>query len=208
MSKSIDSTLLENGLSLDILNELSYKSELGHSLKENLGQFESEQLFAELARMTEWLDRKAVLSSVALDYRIKSLESIESKYRRYYPNLQAREVFNDILSFRAFCDDYRGLADIRDEPFYAVDRSLGKSSDDGYRGVHLYFQLDDDHYPIEIQFNTLYDRQLNNWLHDYLYKKAYPDEIGAELRKRYEKGEIRNLTEFEETLNVLLGRQR
>ena len=43
--------------------------------------------------------------------------------------------------------------------------SHGKSVDDGYRGVHLYFQKDNLHYPIEIQFNTLYDRQLNNWLH-------------------------------------------
>ena len=46
-------------------------------------------------------------------------------------------------------------------------------------GVHLYFQMDNDHYPIEIQFNTLYDRQLNNWLHDYLYKKAYPMRSGS-----------------------------
>ena len=29
-----------------------------------------------------------------------------------------------------------------------------------------------------IQFNTLFDRQLNNWLHDYLYKKDYPIETG------------------------------
>ena len=97
---------------------------------------------------------------------------------------------------------------IKDEPFYVVDRSLGKSIDDGYRGVHLYYQLDNYHYPIEIQFNTLFDRQLNNWLHDYLYKKGYPDETGAEIRKRYEKGKIRNLTEFEETLSVLSGRKR
>ena len=56
--------------------------------------------------------------------------------------------------------------------------------DDGYRGVHLYFQLDSNHYPIEIQFNTLYDRQLNNWLHDYLYKKTYSNEVGQQLRAR------------------------
>ena len=50
----------------------------------------------------------------------------------------------------------------------------GKAIDDGYRGVHVYYQKSGRHYPIEIQFNTLFDRQLNNWLHDYLYKKNYP----------------------------------
>ena len=43
--------------------------------------------------------------------------------------------------------------------------------DDGYRGVHLYFQLYNNHYPIEIQFNNTYTIQLNNWLHDYLRQK-------------------------------------
>ena len=208
MSKSIGYILQENGLSAEILKELSYKTKLGHSLKKNLGQFEREELFAELARVTEWYDGNVILSAVALDYRIKSIESIESKYRRYYLDHQVRKVFNDILGFRAFCDDYRDLLKIENEPFYVVDRTLGKSNDDGYRGVHLYFQLDNYHYPIEIQFNTFFDRQLNNWLHGYLYKKGYPDEIGAEIRKRYEEGQIRNLTEFEETLNVLSGRKR
>ena len=30
--------------------------------------------------------------------------------------------------------------------------SKGKSNDDGYRGVHVYYQKDNKHYPIEIQF--------------------------------------------------------
>ena len=77
--------------------------------------------------------------------------------------------------------------------------------DDGYRGVHLYFQLDSNHYPIEIQFNTLYDRQLNNWLHDYLYKKTYSNVVGQQLRARYENGKIRNQSEFEEALNDVLS---
>ncbi|MBR2692776.1 MAG: hypothetical protein IKE69_01040 [Thermoguttaceae bacterium] len=203
MGKTIEYLLQENGLSLDILCELSFKSELGRSLKKNLDQFEREPLLAELAHMTEWLDENEILSSVALDYRIKSVESIENKYERYYPNHQVRKVFNDTLGFRAFCDGYRDLLKTEDEQFYVVDRSLGKSSDDGYRGVHVYFQLDNRHYPIEIQFNTLFDRQLNNWLHSGLYKKDYPDAVGAEIRRRYEEGQIRNITEFEEVLHVL-----
>ena len=80
----------------------------------------------------------------------------------------------------------------------------GKANDDGYRGVHVYYQRDPNYYPIEIQFNTLYDRQLNNWLHDYVYKKNYPLSIGKELRKQYENGKIKNLKEFEEVLQNVL----
>jgi putative GTP pyrophosphokinase len=70
--------------------------------------------------------------------------------------------------------------------------------------VHLYYQKDNSHYPIEIQFNTLYDRQINNWLHAYLYKKNYPDEVGFKMRLAYEEGKIKNATEFEEVLNNVL----
>lgn len=45
-----------------------------------------------------------------------------------------------------------------------ADMSDRKSKDDGYRGVHVYFQLSSFHYPIEIQYNTYYDRQFSNWL--------------------------------------------
>ena len=77
-----------------------------------------------------------------------------------------------------------------------------------YRGVHLYYQRDNFHYPIEVQFNTLYDRQLNNWLHAFLYKKGYPNEIGIDMRKAYEEGKVKNAVEFEEVLNnVLRGSQ-
>lgn len=47
--------------------------------------------------------------------------------------------------------------------------SKGKSNDDGYRGIHVYYQKDNYHYPIEIQFDTYYDRQLNDWLHNRFY---------------------------------------
>ena len=125
-----------NGLSVEILKELSYESKLGMSIKKNLHYFDRDILLKELFDMAEWYDEQILLENVALDYRIKSMESITSKYDRYYP--------------------------------------------------------------IEIQFNTLYDRQLNNWLHDYLYKKAYPNEVGRKLRRLYEKGGIQNEKEFEE----------
>lgn len=72
------------------------------------------------------------------------------------------------------------------EEVWSVDMSHGKAKDDGYRGVHIYFQPDHFHFPIETQANTYYDRQLNNRLHKYLYKREYPDSIGRTLWSEYE----------------------
>lgn len=203
----MNSNILElNGLSVEILRELSYESKLGMSIKKNLHYFDKDSLLKELFDMAEWYDEQIVLEDVALDYRIKSMESIMSKYDRYYPNAQVRKVFNDILGFRAFCDSYSSVLNLNKDNFRIADMSNGKSHDDGYRGVHVYFQKNSKCYPIEIQFNTLYDRQINNWLHDYLYKKAYPNEVGRKLRRLYEIGKIRSEKEFEEELeNVLLS---
>lgn len=195
-----------NGLSVKILEQLSYESKLGMSIKKNLHYFDKEKLMKELFDMAEWYDEQFVLEEVALDYRIKSMESILSKYDRYYPSSQVRKVFNDILGFRAFCDSYDSVLNLDKDKFRIADMSTGKAKDDGYRGVHVYFQKNSKCYPIEIQFNTLYDRQLNNWLHDYLYKKSYPDNVGVKLRNKYEAGEIRNEKEFKEELeNVLFS---
>ena len=164
-------------------------------------------LIEELENMTAWLDEQSVFDGIALDYRIKSLDSILGKYDRYYPDHQMRKFFNDILGFRAFCDSYEDVLALDSELFRVADMSKGKAIDDGYRGVHVYYQRDSKHYPIEIQFNTLYDRQLNNWLHDYLYKKDYPNEVGKKMREYYENGKIRNVDDFKEVLeNVLSNR--
>lgn len=88
---------------MQILNILSFKSQLGISLKKNLHYFSKKDLINELIKMTEWLDEQEILAGIALDYRIKSLDSILLKYERYYPDHQTRKVFNDILGFRAFC---------------------------------------------------------------------------------------------------------
>lgn len=71
--------------------------------------------------------------------------------------------------------------------------------------MYVYFQLSNYHYPIEIQYNTYYDRQLNNWLHKYKYKRKYNDIIGCTLRKEYENGMIRFENEFLEVLNCVLS---
>lgn len=200
----IEDLLKLNGLSICILEQLSYKSKLGKSLKFNLHHFDKDALLSELEDMTIWLSQQTVLEDIALDFRIKSKESIELKYERYYPDSQTRKVFNDVLGFRAFCDDYNDLICLDRELFRIVDMSKGKANDDGYRGVHLYYQMDNKHYPIEVQFNTYFDRQLNNWLHSYLYKKDYPNEIGQKMRSEYEKGMIKNKEDFEEVLKNVL----
>ena len=193
------------GLSLSILERLSYPTRLGKSLKNNLNAFPKKELLADAIAAAEWLDMNELLSDVAIDYRIKSEESIRSKYERYYPDRPVMKTFNDILGFRACCDDYREVLALCIPQFKVVDMSKGKARDDGYRGVHLYYQPDNFHYPIELQFNTLYDRQLNNWLHDYLYKKAYPNAIGQIMRQEYEHGSIRDANSFEEVLNHVLS---
>ena len=198
-----------NGLSVKILDELSFESHLGIPLKRNLHYFDKEALISELIAMTEWLDEQEILSDIALDYRIKSLDSILLKYNRYYPDHQTRKVFNDIMVFRALCDNYDQILEEESLQFRIANMMKGKAVDDGYRGIHVYYQKSGKHYPIEIQFNTLFDRQLNNWLHDYLYKKNYPIETGRVMRERYERGLIRNEHEFKEVLNnVLFGSER
>lgn len=195
--------LLVNGLSETILDSLSYRTNLGYSLKKNIHYFEKSLVMQEMASMTNWLYEQDILAEIALDYRIKGMQSISNKYDRYYPDKQMRQVFNDILGFRAFCDSYKQVIELQSNLFRVVDMSTGKRRDDGYRGVHLYYQKDNFHYPIEIQYNTLYDRQLNNWLHDYVYKKDYPDAVGIRLRQKYESGEIHDEESFVEVLKCV-----
>ena len=204
----MDNNILElNGLSLVTLQYLSYRSRLGFSLKKTLHHFDKNQLMNELFEMRRWLNKLDILDDIDLDYRDKSKESIEGKYQRYIDsNRQTRQIFNDILGFRGFCDDYDEVRQFDKNLFHIADMTEGKANDDGYRGIHVYYEVDNFTYPIEIQFNTLYDRQMNNWLHDYLYKKDYPNEIGKIMRKEYESGHITNVSEFEEGLkNVLSG---
>jgi len=52
----MSSILERDGLTIEILTRLSYKSELGINLKKNLHYFDKELLIEELVAMTEWLD--------------------------------------------------------------------------------------------------------------------------------------------------------
>jgi putative GTP pyrophosphokinase len=201
--------LKKDGLTIELLTKLSYKSQLGLRLKKNLHYFDKEALFAELEQINEWYDTCDFLHDITIDYRIKSIQSARLKYDRYYPDHQTGKVFNDMLGFRTLCDNYEEVIALDESEYIRVaDMSTGKAHDDGYRGVHVYFQLDNFHYPIEIQYNTYYDRQLNNWLHKYLYKKSSDNEVGKLLRQHYENAKIRTENEFKEVLNDVLSSRK
>ncbi len=198
--------LKRDGLSVEILEKLSYKSCLGISLKKNLHYFEKDILFEELNKVNAWYDEREELHDLAVDYRIKSVQSAQLKYGKYYPDHQARKVFDDLLGFRSLCDNYddvfslKGCSNMR-----IADMSNGKANDDGYRGVHVYYQMSNSHYPIEIQYNTYYDRQFNNWLHKYIYKKNYASSVGRYLREQYENAGIQTENDFKEVLGHVLS---
>lgn len=197
--------LERDGLTIDLLKRLSYKSELGINLKKNLHYFDKDSLINELKKINRWYDSIGELHELALDYRIKSIQSAILKYNRYYPDHQARKVFDDLLGFRSLCDNYDDILELRSiSELRVADMSQGKANDDGYRGIHVYFQLDGSHYPIEIQYNTYYDRQFNNWLHKYTYKKNYDNCIGLKLRRMYESGKILTEQNFKEALEDVL----
>ena len=200
--------LEKDGLSIGILESLSYKTKLDHTLKKNLHHFDKDELLKDVDEAISFYDTQGeILDNIALDYRIKSEQSAHHKYERYYPDNLTEKVFNDLLGFRSLCDSYSDIIELKSIPHFRVaDMSTGKSNDDGYRGVHVYFQLDHFHYPIEIQYNTYYDRQLNNWLHSFLYKKGYSDSVGKEMRKEYELGNIKSDIDFEEVLKNVLSR--
>lgn len=192
------------GLSIEILDSLSYKTNLTVSMKRTLRHFNKQDVLQDIRNAREWYNTQAIIYKLPIDLRIKSIGSAELKFNRY-PDSTFSRVFNDILGFRSICSNYEEVISLEtEEKIRIVDMSKGKKNDDGYRGVHVYYQKDNFHYPIEIQFNTYYDRQFNNWMHDLFYKRGYDDAIGRYLRKSYEDGRIKNIEEFKEVLaNVL-----
>lgn len=197
------------GLRIEILDSLSYKTNLAVSMKRTLRHFNKQDVLQDIRNAREWYNTQAIIYKLPIDLRIKSIGSAELKFNRY-PDSTFSRVFNDILGFRSICSNYEEVISLEtEEKIRIVDMSKGKKNDDGYRGVHVYYQKDNFHYPIEIQFNTYYDRQFNDWMHDLFYKRGYDDAIGRYLRKSYEDGKIRTVEEFKEVLaNVLSNSEK
>ena len=136
----INNILKIYGLSIDIMEKLSFESKLDISLKNNLHYFDKDILINEIKEYIDFLDESEILPNISIDYRIKSIDSVLLKYQRYFPDHQCRKVFNDILGLRALCDNYDEIIDCDEKRFRIANMSHGKSIDDGYRGVHIYFQ--------------------------------------------------------------------
>ena len=89
----VDDILKKDGLSLKKLEMLSYRSKLGINLKKNLHYIDKKDLFEELEFVNQWYDLCTELENVAIDYRIKSIQSAKLKYERYYPDHQMRSIY-------------------------------------------------------------------------------------------------------------------
>lgn len=179
------------------LDSVSYETKLGKNLKNTLRKFDRNELMEELKDYRLFLKkRKDIL--VDYTYRIKSIQSINLKYDRYYPSKEINACFNDILGIRMIVENYD--IDIKNDKIRHVDMSKGKKNDDGYRGYHIYYKKSNYHYPIEVQFFTERDYIFNMWLHKYVYK--YKDNsIGIKLRELYDKNIIMTEEDFKEEFN-------
>lgn len=179
------------------LDSVSYETKLGKNLKNTLRKFDRNELIEELKDYRLFLKkRKDIL--VDYTYRIKSIQSINLKYDRYYPSKEINACFNDILGIRMIVENYD--INIKNDKIRHVDMSKGKKNNDGYRGYHIYYKKSNYHYPIEVQFFTERDYIFNMWLHKYVYK--YKDNsIGIKLRELYDKNIIMTEEDFKEEFN-------
>lgn len=179
------------------LDSVSYETKLGKNLKNTLRKVDRNELMEELKDYRLFLKkRKDMLRDYT--YRIKSIQSINLKYDRYYPSKEINSCFNDILGIRMIVDNYD--INIKNDKIRHVDMSKGKKNDDGYRGYHIYYKKSNYHYPIEVQFFTERDYIFNMWLHKYVYK--YKDNsIGIKLRELYDKNIIMTEEDFKEEFN-------
>lgn len=78
------------------MHQLSCKSCLGKSLVNSLRKFDKVALFLELREIVVFYQESDILDDVDLDYRIKSIDSCERKYIKFYPEMRFEKVFNDI----------------------------------------------------------------------------------------------------------------
>ncbi|EMJ4245482.1 hypothetical protein PIU50_003371 [Clostridioides difficile] len=192
------------GITENLLDELSYESKLGKSLKNTLRKFNKDDIFKEIRNISRYLNTRKIDFKFPVSYRIKSYHSCLIKYDKYYPNMELNKCFNDLLGIRIIVDSYYELFEQDLSSFRLADMRTGKANDDGYRGVHLYYQKSNFHYPIELQINTKVDRQINDLLHIYIYKHTKNNLIGKEVRKLFDEGNFKNIQEFKGVIEDVL----
>ena len=195
---------MEKFISKEVLDELSYESTLGQSLKQiSLSQTPLEKIIQDIGKYrASYVD--ILIQENLIGSRFKSDDSIYRKYEKTIRNHGGfKQCFNDVLGFRLHLDEYPSEFP---EYFRVVDLRNGKKVDDGYRAIHLYYQRDNLAYPIEIQLWCGKDFQFNVWSHRHIYKYDTA-EIGKAMYEMYLKGVIQNEQDFLEQLNYLRGDQ-
>lgn len=193
---------MDEFISKDILDELSYTSSLGGSLKQiSLSKTPLETILDDISKYRAgYMD--ILIQENLIGSRFKSEDSI---YRKYDKTIRTgggfKQCFNDVLGFRLHFATYP-----KEYPEYyrVVDLRKGKQFDDGYRATHLYYQRDNRAYPIEVQLWCGEDYQFNIWSHRWSYKYEEP-EVGKHLYDLYRQGKITAESEFIEQLNVIRG---
>ena len=184
---------MDQFISKEILDMLSYRSSLGQSLKQiSLRSTPLEQILDDIAKYrSSYID--VLVQENLIGSRFKSEDSIIRKYEKTLRTGEGfKQCFNDVLGFRLRFDDY---PEKYPDYFRVVDLRSGKKIDDGYRAIHLYYQRDNLAYPIEVQLWCGKDYPFNIWSHQYVYKYKAP-EIGKILYQEYTAGVIRTEREF------------
>lgn len=193
---------MNNFISREILDELSYTSTLGQSLKQiSLSKTPIERIIQDIGRYrASYVD--ILIQENLIGSRFKSDDSIYRKYERTLKNKGGfKQCFNDVLGFRLHLEEYPTEFP---EYFRVVDLRNGKQIDDGYRAIHLYYQRDNRAYPIEIQLWYGTDFQYNIWSHKYIYKYDSA-EIGRAMYQLYIEHKIPTEYDFTEKLEELRG---
>lgn len=132
-------------ISKEILDELSYTSTLGQSLKQiSLSKTPIELIIQDIGKYrTSYVD--ILIQENLIGSRFKSDDSIYRKYEKTLKNKGGfKQCFNDVLGFRIHLEEYPAEFP---EYFRVVDLRKGKQIDDGYRAIHLYYQRDNTSYP-------------------------------------------------------------
>ncbi len=190
--------------SREILDILSYKTSLETSIKQlSLRKVDIDIIIKDIMDYSHFVRSKDEF----LFLKNKRLKSIQSAFIKYKKNIKGQgckvsQCFNDILGIRICLEDY---PDIFPDYLRVVDIRKGKKTDDGYRAIHLYYQKDGYHYPIEIQLWCGKDLDFNIWSHTSTYKYLNP-EVGLELRTLYDEKKINTQKEFEEMITMIMGR--
>lgn len=186
------SKFLRNYGEHDILEDLYHAVTLGLSNLQESGIFDG------------------FVSNPDIEFRGKT-NIIQHKLDRHHIHSAGRpleKVFNDLIGIRIIVEDYSVWESVKHKfdssVCTVVDMRCGKFPDDGYRAVHVYFQADHLHYPVELQFVSEHDSQFNAWQHDHAYKSSWFDpSVGKKLRELYDDGKIQTEDEYVSELTKL-----